>query len=138
MKNFISKSLFLFFSIYLFYSCDNHKSPKKVNKETTWVYLESEKILKKDTTNYYLYGKIRNTVLEKINNDEKTDGLFLLKKIRFVNNDDQIEIYEDSDQLGSIFLKIQSIKYLSVYKRDPIHSFEEKDLHETAKKIISK
>ena len=55
--------------------------------------------------NYYLYGKIRSSVLEKIHADEKINGLFQLKEIRFVNTDDLLEIYEDEDQIGTYFLK---------------------------------
>jgi hypothetical protein len=132
------KKAIFFLLICILYACNGIQPKAPVQHQTTWVYLESEKIMKSDTTNYYLYGKIRSSVLEKIHADEKINGLFQLKEIRFVNTDDLLEIYEDEDQIGRIFLNIQDIKYISVYKRDPIYSFEEKDLHESLKKMRSK
>jgi hypothetical protein len=135
MKKQLTNLLILSLSITILSSCMNNTVVDNSTKETTWVYVESSKIIKKDTTNYYLYGQMKSSLLEKINSKEDTDGIFQITKVRFINDDDLIEIYEDNDQLGSLYFRIQNINYLSIYKRDPIFSFEDKDLHETAKKV---
>lgn len=135
MKNILIKSLILSISITIFSSCMNNTIVDNTTTEATWVYVETEKIVNKDTTNYYLYGQMKSSLLDKINSKEDTDGIFQINKVRFLNDDDLIEVYEDDDQLGRLFFRIQNINYLTVYKRDPIFSFEDKDLHKTAKKI---
>lgn len=135
MKKQLTNLLILSLSITIISSCMNNTVVDNSTKETTWVYVETSKIINKDTTNYYLYGKMKSSLLDKINSKEDTEGIFQINKVRFVNDDDLIEVYEDNDQLGSLFFRIQNINYLTVYKRDPIFSFEDKDLHKTAKKI---
>ena len=122
--------------ILFFCSCStfvNQEELKPENKK--WVYLEILNIMKGDSTNYYLYGKINNSILTKINKNEKSSGLFKFSEIRFINDDDLFEIYEDENDSGDLYFRIENIKKISVYKRDPIYTFKDNKLHKSTLKI---
>ncbi|MBU3012453.1 hypothetical protein KO506_13650 [Polaribacter vadi] len=124
------KTYFIFFSILLFLnSCGELiKRTTPTKKETTWVYIELETIMKKDTTLNYLYGKINKSILDNLENKNRND-IFKVSDIRYFNDDDKFQLYKDDDESGTLFFSVQSIKKISVYERDPIYSFDKEDLH---------
>ncbi|WP_405566717.1 hypothetical protein [Polaribacter sp. Asnod6-C07] len=124
------KTYFIFFSILLFLnSCGELiKRTTPTKKETTWVYIELETIMKKDTTLNYLYGKINKSILDNLETKNRND-VFKVSEIRYFNDDDKFQLYKDDDESGTLFFSVQSIKKISVYERDPIYSFDKEDLH---------
>tara|TARA_B110000091_G_C13525943_1_gene354331 strand:- start:137 stop:484 length:348 start_codon:yes stop_codon:yes gene_type:complete len=111
------------------------KSNRK--EKLTWVYVEVETIMKKDTTTGYLYGKIKKSVVDNLDITNLNE-IFKISEIRYFNDDDKFQLYTDKDELGVLFYKIKSIKKLSIYTRDPIYSFDKEELHESTLKIITK
>ena len=129
MKNKTS-IIFLFFLVFsLFNSCGELvKKTAQKKQKSSWVYLELETILKKDTTISYLYGKVNTSILDKLEDKNKNE-IFKISEIRYFNDDDLFQLYKDDDESGILFYRVESIKKISVYERDPIYSFTKEDLH---------
>lgn len=115
--------------LFVFTACNDFKQNKPLRKEKkSWIYIELETILKKDTTVNYLYGKVNNTILDKLERSE-SNTLFKISDIRYFNNDDLFQLYKDDDEKGILYFNTKSIRKISIYERDPIYSFDKKDLH---------
>jgi len=69
---------------------------------------------------YYYYGRITEELYTMILDGQKTEGFILLRDIRYWNDDDQIEAYEDEDDNGSIIFKIEHLVKLDRVKADPL------------------
>ena len=124
----------LFLSVVVFcISCANFgaEEPK------VWVYMEAQTILKKDTTNAFLYGQIKQSIIEKMQGSSQANGLFFIKNTRFINDDDQLQIYADENDSGILAYRIENVKTLEVLERDPILSFDEADLAENSKQFLA-
>lgn len=135
----MKKKYFIFlFSILaltlLISSCDiQEKTPEIKGKQ--WVYVELITQSKKDTSDYFYYGQVKKSVLEKINTDPTVEGLFVLSNVRFTNDDQELELYEN-DKVGStLMFRIQDIEEITFYKDDPVYLFELDELHESAQKL---
>ena len=119
-----------------FGSCDLVELDSKP-KEKQWVYIELSTISKTDTTDYFLYGQINKSIINKIDNDD-SEGLFLISKARFMNDDKMLELYEDEEYSGELVFKIQDIEEIKLYNDDPVQLFDINKLHESAKKLRTK
>lgn len=121
--------------VYDHYVLPNNKS---LNKKKIWVYVELKTTLMRDTSDYFYFGQINEEITNQIDNDQNTTGLFKLSNIRFWNNDDLLEIYEDDDMSGFKILRISDIHQLKSYKKDPILIYDIEELHESSKAVRSK
>ena len=119
-----------------FGSCDLIELDSKT-KEKQWVYIELSTISKTDTTDYFLYGQINKSIINKIDNDD-SEGLFLISKARFMNDDKMLELYEDEEYSGELVFKIQDIEEIKLFNDDPVELFNINELHESAKKLRTK
>ena len=101
-----------------FGSCDLVELDSKP-KEKQWVYIELSTISKTDTVDYFFYGQINKSIIKKIDNND-SEGLFLLSKARFVNDDDFLVspadglITDISEQTGPIELQLENTTYTRV------------------------
>ncbi len=107
-------------------------------KEKQWVYLELNTISKTDTTDYFYYGQMNKSIINKIDENENTNGLFILSNIRFSNDDKLLELYDNELVEGKLIFRIEDIEEITFYKDDPINLFELNELHESSKKIRNK
>ena len=122
--------------IFSFGSCDLVELDSKT-KEKQWVYIELSTISKTDTVDYFFYGQINKSIIKKIDNDD-SEGLFLLSKARFVNDDDFLELYKDEKYSGELVFKLQDVEEIRLYNDDPVQLFDINELHESAKKLRTK
>lgn len=106
-----------------------------VEEEKVWVYIEVQTKLVRDTSDYYYYGQINKSIVDKIDNDKDVGGMFKLSNIRYWTNDDLFKLYNDEEDYGYKIFRIQDIQYITFYKKDPIYLFELEDLHESTKKL---
>lgn len=60
--------------------------------------------------------------------------MFTLSNIRYWNDNNLLELYEDDKLEGDLIFKIQDIEEVILYKDDPINLFKLEELHESAKK----
>jgi len=128
--------LFLICSV-LCTSCDvNKDASNDSNKQ--WVYVELVTESKKDTSEYFYYGQVRESLYNDIKRKPDMKGLFVLFNVRYVNNDDLLELYEDDKLSGDLVFRIQDIEELVFYKDDPIQLFEIEDLHSSALELRNK
>lgn len=116
-------------------SCESLDNSEIQSSEKVWVFLELEKSMQSDTTDYFLYGQIKESILNKIDNNEKAKGVFLLDNIRFINNDDFLQLYEDESDQGKIFFRIEHIQTVRLLKDDPVMTYPENELHESVVNI---
>lgn len=131
-----TKIIFVFTTIYLLISCGElikKTTPEKV--KTSWVYVELETIMKKDTTLNYLYGKMNTSILDNLENKNK-NTVFKISEIRYMNTEDKFQLYKDEDESGTLFFRVESIKKISLYERDPIYSFDKEELHQSTLELL--
>lgn len=122
--------------LFLFIKMDFQKSfAQAVQSPKVWVYAKIQTEMVRDTTDYFYYGQINKSVIDEIDIDRNIDGLFILSNIRFWNDDDLLEVYEDDESAGYKIFKIQNIQYIQEYKKDPVFIFDEDELHVSAKEI---
>ena len=58
-----------------------------------------------------------------------------MSNIRYWNDDDLLQIYEDDDDFGYKIFRISDIQYITSFKKDPIYNLDLEKLHESAKKL---
>ena len=116
-------------------SCGFNTQRPSVEQGKQWVYIELTTVTKSDTTNYYYYGQIKKALIREIDSNAGLTGLFTLSNIRYWNDNDLLEVYEDKNLEGSIVFGIQNIKEIVLYKVDPIYTFEVDELHPSCKAI---
>jgi hypothetical protein len=131
----MKKVLFLFVLSTLCFSCLDLKYD---TQQRVWVYVEIETTMLKDTSDYFYYGQIKRTIVDKIDKNEKAKGLFTLSRVRYFNDNDLLEVYEDRDTEGSIILRIEDISKVQLFKRDPLLIFKKDQLHESALNYLKK
>ena len=119
-------------------SCGFNTQRTSDKKGKQWVYIELTTVTKSDTTNYYYYGQVKKALLHDIDSNPGLSGLFTLSNIRYWNDNDLLEVYEDEDLEGSIVFSIRDIKEIVLYKVDPVYTFEIDELHATCKAIRAK
>lgn len=100
-----------------------------------WVYVELQRTIAQDTSNYFYYGQVSERVIEKIENNPEAKGVFILSDIRFWNDDDLLELYEDTERFGFKAYRLQDIQHISSFKKDPVFIFKPEELHESAKRL---
>lgn len=132
MKN---KLLLIVLSIFLS-SCLNGKYDVGKKDAKVWVYMEIETILKKDTSQNYIYGQIKKSILDEMRNNPKASGIFFVDNTRYINDDDLLEIYADEKDTGELAFRLEDIKTLDVLKKDPIRTFDKEQLHESSIKYL--
>jgi len=109
---------------------------KTINDDqTVWVYIELVVDMPNDTSSYYYYGQINESVFTQINNNPQSNGLFILSDIRFWNDDDLLEVYENEDYIGKRVFHIQDIRQIRAYKKDPIYVYKPEELHFSARSL---
>ena len=119
-------------------SCFDSKYGSSSSDKKVWVYLEIETIMKKDTTNSYVYGEIKKSIIDKIERNENTRGLFFIDNVRYINDDDLLQIYEDRNDKGILGYRIEHITKMEMFKKDPILFFEKKKLDESSLRHLQK
>jgi len=102
-----------------------------------WVYTTLHIPSKFDTAVYYYYGQVKSDLIDELENDN-TDGYFHLKNIRFYNDSDKLEMYEDNLDLGYIIFKKNHIVKMNVLKADPIFTVDKKQLAGNSLKAMEK
>ncbi len=119
---------------------DYYLRPKNrfINKNKKWVFVELKTTLLRDTSDYFYFGQISEEIINQIDNNQNTTGLFILSNIRFWNNDDLLEIYEDEELGGFKIFRVSDIHHLRTYKKDPVLIYDMDELHESSKNIRSK
>lgn len=133
-----SSAITLLFVLFNLSSCVNLQSPKdKSEPGMQWVYISAEVITLNDSTHYFYYGQLEADKMNLLN--EKNPPLFLtLKNIRYWNNDDKLEIYEDSSWLGTKFFRTGDIVKIDLLKDDPVLTLDKDDLAENSLKFKEK
>jgi hypothetical protein len=132
----VTRIVLIFGICILFISCNI--SPVQNNFASgnqVWVYIEIQSTLLRDTTDYYYYGQIKQSVIDKIDNNSFSDGLFILSEIRYLDNENKLRIFADEEDFGYKIFRINDIQYVSPLKKDPIYFFEPDDLHDSARKL---
>lgn len=91
-----------------------------------------------DSTDYFYFGQINKSLISEIDSNENKKGLFTLSNIRYWNDNELLELYEDEKLKGSVIFKIQDIEEITLYKDDPIYLFDLEELHESTKTLRAK
>ncbi len=133
--NFISILILLVLLTWLI----THKRKKLQNfispGEKQWVWVEIKTVMPRDTSDYYYFGQISPSIVDKIAQHEDKEGLFILSNIRYWNDDDLLQLFENDDNLGDKVFQIQSIQNMTLLKKDPINIYDSLELHETALRL---
>ncbi|MEQ6124151.1 hypothetical protein AAON49_08135 [Pseudotenacibaculum sp. MALMAid0570] len=117
------------------YSC---LSSTEDSFDRDWVYLEIETVMKSDTSNSFIYGQMKKSIVERMKKNEKAKGIFFIENARYINNDDKLQIYEDVNDKGTLAYRIEHIQKIEFYKKDPVFLFDKDQLHISAIKHLKK
>lgn len=118
----------------LLFSCDFFDQENE-NLEKQWVYIELITESKSDTTEYFYFGQINKSILNKIESDKIENAHFRLSNIRYWNDDHQLELYEDKKLVGELIFRLKDIEEVTLYKDDPINLFDDDELHESIRNL---
>ena len=118
----------------LLFSCDFIDRENK-NLEKQWVYIELITESKSDTTEYFYFGQINKSILNKIESENIENAHFRLSNIRYWNDDHLLELYEDEDLVGELIFRLKDIEEITLYKDDPIKLFDKDELHESIRNL---
>lgn len=137
--NTIKKNILLigFFTILLM-SCNlgNNKPTDEFKKQ--WVYVELVTTSKTDTSEYFYFGQMNKSLVDDIEANKEKSGLFMLSNIRYWNNNDLLQLYEDERLEGDLIFKLEDIEEVVLYKDDPINLFSIDQLDKSIKKLRKK
>jgi hypothetical protein len=118
------------------------KSTKGSESETKsnlrWVYLVAQTAMQTDTTEFFLYGQIKTAIAQDLMENQKSSGVFHIEKLRYYNDDDLLEIYEDEKDEGLFIFRIQDVRRVELLKKDPVLSMDEEELSEKSLKYKKK
>jgi hypothetical protein len=133
MKTILIYSIILFSGILLF-GCNNPELSYEDNSNyNQWVFISLETVMKKDTTDYYFYAQINGKILDKINKND-ISGYVILNNIRFINDSDKLQIYEDNIDQNQRIFRVKDIVKIELLKKDPLYTFNFDELADNAKK----
>lgn len=112
-------------------ACGNINKTTPESNKNQWVFISIESIMSRDTSDYFYYGQISDVTMEKLQ-DKDPSGYFVLSNLRFLNDSDKLEIYEDEENVGSRIFKIKDIQRVELIKGDPIYTYDKTDLDKNA------
>lgn len=124
------KKIYFVFFLPLFLSC-NQRPSEMLNIKKTWVYVELEIVTRGDTSEYYYFGQINQRTLDKLALEENYKGFFVLENVRYYNDLDEIEDYQDSSDSGTLFFRTQDITKIEVLKTDPLYDRSRKNVKDS-------
>ncbi|MFT5582330.1 MAG: hypothetical protein ACI9G9_001595, partial [Psychromonas sp.] len=85
-------------------------SESETKSNLRWVYLVAQTAMQTDTTEFFLYGQIKTAIAEDLMGNQKSSGVFHIEKLRYYNDDDLLEIYEDEKDEGLFIFRIQDVR----------------------------
>lgn len=115
------------------------KAKFEVNeKDGIWVFIKIKENLRRDSGEYYYYGKINERIIQKVQVGDEVTGLFMLSDMRFINDSDKLELYEDNAMAGSRIFRARDIVDIELQKDDPVCTYKKEELAENALKLLKK
>ena len=104
--------------------------PKKpaASGEKIWSFIEYH-VPEKDGSieDYYYFGLVSKDLYEKIKSNEVKDGMIFMEKVRYWNNDDVIEGYDDELYSDELAFRIEHIVKFERVKKEPVVGFKYDD-----------
>ncbi|MGB1037010.1 MAG: hypothetical protein ACPGYY_00045 [Bacteroidia bacterium] len=68
----------------------------------------------------YMYGRIKSSILNRIQNDEDERHVFTIRDIRYISKSDSIEVEEDNTLTGTKTYYSKHIRHIENIKGDPL------------------
>lgn len=96
------------------------------DKNTLWAFMhfnvpeEGDKI-----ESYYYFGKISESLYEKINSNTVSSGFMQLEDVRYWGDDDLVHEYKDNEYSGDLLFRIEHLVRVKVLNMDPLLGFKE-------------
>ena len=126
------KKLSLIVILSLLYGCNIDSyffSDKTIsNEHKIWSFIEfqvpnTQGILE----DYYYFGLVSEDLYEKIKSHQVKDGLIFMESVRYWNNDDVIESYDDEIYSDELAFRIEHIVKFERVKKEPEIGFKYDD-----------
>ena len=98
------------------------------NEHKIWSFIEfqvpnTQGILE----DYYYFGLVSEDLYEKIKSHQVKDGLIFMESVRYWNNDDVIESYDDEIYSDELAFRIEHIVKFERVKKEPEIGFKYDD-----------
>lgn len=122
---------------FIFAGCDFSLNSVKDNQSKQWVFMKIQSHMLRDSIEYFYYGQVDKSVIDRINRND-CSGFVMLSNIRYINDSDKIEIYEDDTDWGSRIYRIKNVVQIDILKQDPILTSKIEDLAPNAKEFKKK
>lgn len=119
----ITKTIILLVVTLAFVGCDAQQIAstvkQSVDEDTIWIFAQINVPEPGTIDDYYYYGRVQRELYEQMIDGKVTTGFILFRDVRYWNNDDQIEKYEDNAETGDLTFRIEHIVRMNVNKGDP-------------------
>lgn len=90
-----------------------------IDDDTIWVQIHFNIPEGDVVEDYYYYGRIHRGLYHKFLNGEVTEGMLLMRDVRFWNESEGIVKYEDEEYTGSISFRLEHVMKVTEFKKDP-------------------
>jgi hypothetical protein len=89
------------------------------NAHTVWVFAQLNVDNEADgIDSYYYYGRISESLYNRIKNNEVTRGFLLLEDVRYYSStDDKVHPYKDDEKKGELVFRIEDVKRIQLLSR---------------------
>jgi hypothetical protein len=119
-----SIKLLLLASLLVFTGCDAEDTfttiKQSIDEDTIWVFAQINIPVEDDKIeDYYYYGRIKNDIYDLMVDGQLKDGFILFRDIRYWNDDNKVEKFENEADAGDITFRIEHIVKIDLSKGDP-------------------
>lgn len=76
-----------------------------------------------DATYYHYFGAVRESLYQRIRDNEINSGFITLQDVRYWNDNDLIQAYEDDQDTGVLTFRIEQLVKLELEKGDPVNTY---------------
>ena len=116
--------LFILSSLLGFSGCDAEDTftaiKQSIDEDTIWVFAQINIPEDNDeVADYYYYGRIKKDIYDLIIDGQLKNGFILFRDIRYWNNDDEVEKFEDEAYAGDATFRIEHMVKIDLIKGDP-------------------
>jgi len=74
---------------------------------------------------YYYFGKISESLYEKINTNAISTGFMHLEEVRYWGEDDLVHEYKDNEYSGDLLFRVEHLVRVKVLNMDPLLGFKD-------------
>lgn len=88
-------------------------------QNTLWVYIEIQSNGNESDYRYFLFGEMKESLLNDISNNVIESGFFMLSSVKYYDNNNLVANYADDEYTGNMVFRIEDIQMIKKMKKAP-------------------